>query len=250
MTMESAGSWPKVPGGAMVVGVTAFGLYAETHDFNASMEVLDALPDILYSNSTPPRTIHLVKYPHIRVTYDEVTKAVRDIWNASSASWAETIAATGVEFGEKDCLKVNFVLHLGQMRSYPGYSLEKLGNRDGYVRRDLDGKIPQTIATSSETPTELQFASCPPILYPDFDVEDLAMRLKSAMPNTLIRASTAAGRFSCEYMFYSSLAELWKRGLEKKVMFLHVPARNSNEDINTGVEVVKNLVLEISDTPI
>lgn len=146
------------------------------------MEVLDALPDILYSNSTPPRTIHLVKYPHIRVTYDEVTKAVRDIWNASSASWAETIAATGVEFGEKDCLKVNFVLHLGQMRSYPGYSLEKLGNRDGYVRRDLDGKIPQTIATSSETPTELQFASCPPILYPDFDVEDLAMRLKSAMP--------------------------------------------------------------------
>ena len=63
----------------------------------------------------------------------------------------------------------------------------------------------------------------------------------------MIRASTEAGRFSCEYIYYSSLAELHKRGLEKRVLFVHVPPKNSAEDIMKGVEVVINVIREISE---
>ncbi|KAL7955397.1 hypothetical protein V8C34DRAFT_291664 [Trichoderma compactum] len=245
--MDNRSVWPTTKDGGFIVGVTAFGLYAETHDFNASNMVLAALPPIITSRKKPAKKVYILKYPEIHVTYGSVSQAVQDIWNPKAPAWSKSAAAADIEYDDAEALKVNFVLHLGQMRSFPGYSFEKLANRDGYLRRDLDNQLPATVQNATGDLVEEQFASCPPIIKPDMDVELVTAEVKTRMPNTLIRASTDAGRFSCEYILYSSLAELWRRGLDKRVMFMHVPAKSSEKDITEGVDVAVHLILTIVD---
>ncbi|KAF1913116.1 hypothetical protein BDU57DRAFT_550842 [Ampelomyces quisqualis] len=228
------------------VGVTAFGLYASDYEFNASNLVLAALPDII---PLPGGRTHLriLKYPEISVTFESVSAAVTEIWNTPSAKWATNLAELNSENTEcrkpwKTLCQPDIVLHIGQMRSFAGYSFEKLANRDGYVRKDLDNKIPETSPHPQEKGkwVERKFASNDEILYPAIDIDEVAAKVKAALPDALIRASIDAGRFVCEYTFYSSLAELEIRGQKtKQALFLHVPAKASPEDIKRGVTVVK-----------
>ncbi|KAL8904627.1 MAG: hypothetical protein Q9207_003148 [Kuettlingeria erythrocarpa] len=263
--MRDASPWPTAKDGGFIVGVSAFGLYAETHDFNASNLVLAALPSNLDSRTSGEPKIHILKYPEIHVTYDAVSRATHDIWSEDSATWAGIAAAAGIDYADGNTLKVSFVVHLGQMRAYPGYSFEKLASRDHYERRDLDGMVPTTVEQDDGSLVEDRFAYCPAVLEPDVDVEEVTAIVKETVPvsfssrfvreelvtlmvfqNTLLRASTEAGRFSCEYLLYSSLAALHKKGLQKRVLFTHVPSKDSEEEIAKGVEVVTALIRTIS----
>ncbi|EHK50325.1 hypothetical protein TRIATDRAFT_90483 [Trichoderma atroviride IMI 206040] len=185
--MDNRSVWPTTKDEGVIVGVTAFGLYAETHDFNASNMVLAALPPIITTRKNPAKKVYILKYPEIHVTYGSVSQAVQDIWNPKSAAWSMSAAAADIEYDDADALKVNFVIHLGQMRSFPGYSFEKLANRDGYLRRDLDNQLPAIIKNATGDSVEEQFTSCPTILKPDIDVEVVTTEVKTRMPNTLIR---------------------------------------------------------------
>ncbi|KAL9026673.1 MAG: hypothetical protein Q9196_004696 [Gyalolechia fulgens] len=179
--MQDVSSWPKAKDGGLIVGVSAFGLYAETHDFNASNLVLAALPPTVDSR-TGGQKIHILKYPEIYVTYDAVSRAAHDIWNKDSLIWADIAAAAGIEYVDEDTLKVGFVVHLGQMRAFPGYSFEKLANRDHYERKDLDGIVPKTITEPDGSLVEEKFASCPAVLRPDIDVEEVTASVKETVP--------------------------------------------------------------------
>lgn len=148
--------------------------------------VLAALPPSITTVSN--RTNHLLKYPEIHVRYQCVAQAVADIWNPKSPTWSRSAASAGIQYDDEDDerLKTDLVIHLGQMRSFPGYSLEKIANRDGYSRKDLDDQLPKTIQNMTTAhPVEEQFISCPTTLTSDIDVEAVTADVKQSMPVSL-----------------------------------------------------------------
>lgn len=54
-----------------------------------------------------------------------------------------------------------------------------------------------------------------------------------------MRVSSNAGHNLCEWFFYNSLAEGYKRGAPRNVAFVHVPPGRSEEDLKTGVEILE-----------
>lgn len=57
-----------------------------------------------------------------------------------------------------------------------------------------------------------------------------------------MRISEDAGRYLCDFMFYSSLAELTKRDERKRVLFFHVPVEADDEHVKKGVDIACELI--------
>lgn len=62
------------------------------------------------------------------------------------------------------------------------------------------------------------------------------------MQTTDVRISEDAGRYLCDFIYFSSLAHLTKKGDERRVVFLHVPVDSNEAAIKTGVEVTIELI--------
>ena len=41
----------------------------------------------------------------------------------------------------------------------------------------------------------------------------------------------------CDFIYFSSLAHLWKAGEARRVLFLHVPSDSSDKSVSTGLEL-------------
>jgi len=54
--------------------------------------------------------------------------------------------------------------------------------------------------------------------------------------------SEDAGRYLCDFIYFSSLAHLTKKDEERRVVFLHVPVGVSEDAIKTGVDVTIELI--------
>lgn len=65
-----------------------------------------------------------------------------------------------------------------------------------------------------------------------------------------LRISQDAGRYMCEFIYYSSLAQLYKQEKAKKVVFLHVPSDASQKTVARGRELVINLIRSIVESEI
>jgi len=57
-----------------------------------------------------------------------------------------------------------------------------------------------------------------------------------------VRISEDAGRYLCDFIYYSSLAHLTKKREERRVVFLHVPVDSDEAATKTGVEVTLELI--------
>lgn len=57
-----------------------------------------------------------------------------------------------------------------------------------------------------------------------------------------MRISEDAGRYLCDFIYFSSLAHLTKKGEDRRVVFLHVPVEATEAAIKTGVEVTIELI--------
>lgn len=59
-----------------------------------------------------------------------------------------------------------------------------------------------------------------------------------------VRPSNDAGRYLCDFIYYTSLVEYWRRDpdMMAPVMFLHVPGRVEDLDIETGRKVALELI--------
>lgn len=65
-----------------------------------------------------------------------------------------------------------------------------------------------------------------------------------------LRISEDAGRYMCDFIYYSSLAHLHKQQRPRKVVFLHVPADASHKTVAQGKELLVNLIRSIVETEI
>ena len=46
----------------------------------------------------------------------------------------------------------------------------------------------------------------------------------------------------CDFIYFSSLAHLWRRGRPRRALFLHVPAGSAPEHVDLGRELVLQLI--------
>ena len=165
-------------------------------------------------------------------------------------------------------LDPDFILHLGVAGGRDHFALEILARRDGYIIKDVDdsdGKL------AGETRWKKQ--GLPEVLRVGWDGDDVLRRwreevgkvlgrdgrplsaakgargatsnndkVKDGTTKELVRLSTDAGKFLCEFVLYESLglrAVEEAGGRKGKVAFLHVPGPVDRESIERGVKVAE-----------
>lgn len=63
-----------------------------------------------------------------------------------------------------------------------------------------------------------------------------------------LRISEDAGRYLCDFIYYSSLSTLLKEQRPRKVVFLHVPCDASDKNVAQGRELAVNLIRSIAES--
>lgn len=63
-----------------------------------------------------------------------------------------------------------------------------------------------------------------------------------------LRISEDPGRYLCDFIYYSSLAHLYKANCPRKVVFLHVPSDASDAYVTQGRELAVNLIRSLVES--
>ena len=136
-----------------------------------------------------------------------------------------------------DIPKIDYMIHIGMATSRKFYSVERRGHRDGYEMRDVDGEL-----LSDTEEGKQEWDGLPKELHTDVNVDDVWQRWRAAIPDADIRISEDAGRYLCDYIYYSSLAQLFRKDEERRVVFLHVPVESNDAAVKAGVEITLELI--------
>ena len=129
------------------------------------------------------------------------------------------------------------MIHIGMATSRKFYSVERRGYRDGYEMRDVDGEL-----LSDTEEGRQEWDGLPKELLTDINVDDVWQRWRAALSDADVRISEDAGRYLCDYIYYSTLAQLFRKGEERRVVFLHVPVESNDAAVKAGVEITIELI--------
>ncbi|KAH7026525.1 uncharacterized protein B0I36DRAFT_159582 [Microdochium trichocladiopsis] len=144
--------------------------------------------------------------------------------------------------------KYDFVLHIGMAGPQPMYQLERRAHRDGYRLRDVDGNLLGDDERHSAEGERWIWHGLPHEILTDLDIERVYKRWVERSPkreSTILRISDDPGRYLCDFIYFSSLAHLWKQGKPREVLFLHVPAVADEDVLEYGRELVLQLLRSI-----
>lgn len=132
----------------------------------------------------------------------------------------------------------DLVLNIGMAAKNQFYSLETCARRDGYVRKDVRGETMGNDLLWKDT------YHAPETLEPTFDTVDISRRWKTSLPDEDLRSSSDAGNFCCDFIYYTSMVEYWRRDMhgQRPCMFLHVPGGHTDADLARGRQVALNLI--------
>ncbi|EPE02280.1 pyroglutamyl peptidase type [Ophiostoma piceae UAMH 11346] len=241
-----------------VVLVTGFDAFRGEYPQNPSWEIAKLLPEFLparpktalETSQTAPR-VRIVVYPEpIRVNYQVVRKLVPTLWDGQTQE--------GSAF--KPPPRIDLVLHIGMAGPRIHYALEKIGRRDGYALPDVDdlylGDSPQ-----DRTDPAWPWFGVPAALESDIALDSVLERWRATAPaDSDLRISLDAGRYLCDFIYFSSLAHLYRKSKEtggqdvryrrSRVAFLHVPAAASPERVEAGRVLVVELIRALVDAEV
>lgn len=65
-----------------------------------------------------------------------------------------------------------------------------------------------------------------------------------------LRISEDAGRYLCDFIYFSSMAHLYKQQRSRKVVFFHVPADASERHVAQGQELAMNLIRSVVESEV
>ena len=147
----------------------------------------------------------------------------------------------------------DFIVHIGMAAGRHHYALETLTRRDGYIIKDVDGCEDRGVGEVRRKADGLP--ECLRVGWDPIDVfgrwrDGLRKDIKSEGQD-MVRLSTDAGKFLCEFILYESLGtravEDAERGTGKKgkVAFLHVPGAVDGESVSRGVRVAEAAIRAI-----
>lgn len=158
----------------------------------------------------------------------------------------------------------DLIVHMGIASTRGYYSVETQAHRDNYQITDIHGKIgfedgeklwkekglpallkpgPAKTSSSDESDTVASPAVSSPRIVP-YPAEDhfLETWKSYAPPGTDIRISEDAGRYLCEFIFYTSLSEALQEGRDRASVFFHVPSWTDEQSLETGRQVAIALI--------
>ncbi|KAI5211581.1 hypothetical protein AUEXF2481DRAFT_5197 [Aureobasidium subglaciale EXF-2481] len=224
--------------------VTGFGPYDGVGSGNLSYSIVTTLPKFLPATSRCPIPVRVVIHPYdIPVIYNEVRSLVPRLYDA---------------YGHE----ADIWLHFGMRPGQDSYSIERVSRRDGYHEtEDITGH------TLPKNDGESFFRDCPKSLYTTLDIDDVFARWRSKLLDApevspelgavRIRKSSDPGHFICDFLYYSVLAEHWRRkgrpiGGSRlpellPVMFLNVPTENTVEQLRRARHVTICLMQALAE---
>ncbi|KAK9872462.1 hypothetical protein WA026_017931 [Henosepilachna vigintioctopunctata] len=165
--------------------VTGFGPFGN-HPINASWEAVKLLPDEFLG--------HKVVKCQIPVSYTDVENKIPQMWSS---------------------LKPELVVHVGVSGEARKITIEKNANRNGYVISDCYGKEHPTGQVCEAEVGE----DC---ISTGIDVKEICDFLNNTSEPMKYEQSENAGRYLCEYIYYTSLMQD-----REKCIFIHVPPLDS-----------------------
>ncbi|EJT73285.1 hypothetical protein GGTG_10130 [Gaeumannomyces tritici R3-111a-1] len=230
----------------------------------------------------PLPTVRIRKHPEpIRVNYQVVRALVPTLWDGpsaavtggddeqkeqqqqkgeeeeeekegnSTAATTTTTTTTTVGDGNGKKPKIDLLLHLGMAGPRPYYSIERRGHRDGYRGRDVDDELLNDEERHRQEREGWVWHGLPHDLETDLDLEDVVLRWRGYSPwDSDLRVSGDAGRYLCDFIYYSSLAHLYRAGEYRRVVFLHVPADLSEEALARGLDLTIQLIRSLVESEV
>lgn len=165
---------------------------------------------------------------------------------------------------EEQKIRVDAMLHLG-MNFQSTWAVEKRARRDGYDWVGDDGvPLPKHNGGKGQ-----RWEGLPDVLKPAFDVDKIVGGLQAVLPvltcwprpttltgtaltfltqGTPTVISTDAGLMYCEFIFYSSLATLYRRNEMPRALFLHHAGKMSSPaGIAEGARVATSAICLMVD---
>lgn len=121
------------------------------------------------------------------------------------------------------------------LRGLQGHSdavyLESAANKTGYRHADVAGNYAPNLSATVDNvvPEELKSP---------FNVQAIAARLQPVYKH--LKPSSDAGRFLCEFIFYTSLAQEHQLQTGRKVQFVHVPSLPATANMRADGTVETN----------
>ncbi|XP_039759647.1 pyroglutamyl-peptidase 1 [Pararge aegeria] len=190
-----------------IVLVTGFGPFLN-HPVNASWEAVRAMNKEEIENKCNVELVQL----EIPVTYENVDEFVPALWETHTPK---------------------LMIHVGVSSVANCITLETQAHRKGYQRLDYFNKCPANFACSAEGAIRI---------HTKLDAERIC---KDYNDNPLMETSAItskdAGRYLCEYIYYTSLSVN-----NKRTLFVHVPDMNiySTDQTARALERILELCLE------
>ncbi|KAI4104026.1 MAG: hypothetical protein L6R37_003508 [Teloschistes peruensis] len=224
-----------------------------SYPINPSHLIANNLPASFTSHDLPNINVNITRVTPIPVEYRSVRgviprilfpdKALRGLLDEPNGPYPFDNAAAAGPAIEEDKSSWDFILHIGMAAPRRYYTMETRAHRDGYVAKDQAGETMENDTLWSD-----EYKS-PEILKPAFDTDDVWRRWKSDLMGVDVRPSSDAGRYLCDFIYYSSLVEFWRRdpdaaaaGGGAQVMFLHVPGYGGEADVEMGSRVALGLI--------
>ncbi|KAF7555632.1 hypothetical protein G7046_g6494 [Stylonectria norvegica] len=211
----------------LTVLVTGFGPFREQYPVNPSGEIANGLPEYL-----PPLRAKDSHSRHHAVDIPEVRILVHP-----------------------EPIRVNYkvidlAVHIGMAGPRPFYCIERRGHRDGYKFADVDGHKLDDDALR-ERGDHWVWEGMPEELETELDADDVLARWQRySVKDADLRISEDAGRYMCDFIYYSSLAQLAKQQRPRKVIFLHVPSDASTKSVAQGRELAVNLIRSLVESEV
>ncbi|KAH7359030.1 hypothetical protein B0T11DRAFT_285619 [Plectosphaerella cucumerina] len=262
--------------------VTGFAPFKSAYPVNPAWEIASRLPAYLpaaapsssepTSSPTLPCVRILVHPEAVRVNYQTVRKLVPQLWqtrdssdpeehlqttdgagdrgNATDADYDAEAGGRGRHLPEKP-KRIDACIHIGMADPRLYYSIEHRGHRDGYTMPDVDGERLLDEERRRRLGDEWIWSGVPDELETAFDVGDILDRWrKHSPPDSDLRISEDAGRYLCDFIYFSSLAYLYKRNEQRRVLFLHVPSAATDAAVAKGKELTIQLIRSLAESEI
>ncbi|KAK1600204.1 uncharacterized protein LY79DRAFT_10778 [Colletotrichum navitas] len=232
--------------------VTGFGPFKAQYPVNPSWEIARSLPAYLpplrarnpkehplasfsFSSaaaSRPLPPVRILVHPEaIRVNYMTVRALVPQFWDPATHP------------------RVDAVVHIGMAGPRLFYSVERRGHRDGYTFPDVDGHRLEDDERRREEGDDWVWHGMPPEIETGLDLADVLERWKAHSPEgSDLRISEDAGHYLCDFIYFSSLAHLWRAREHRRVTFLHVPSDASKASVARGTELAVQLIRSIAES--
>ncbi|KAG8666057.1 hypothetical protein FPOAC2_11149 [Fusarium poae] len=222
----------------ITVLVTGFGPFREQYPVNPSWEIANSLPSHLPPlRAKDPNSRHAAAFlPNVRISvHPEPIRVNYQVVRGLVPSFYDTLRPFDV------------VIHIGMAGPRPFYSIERRGHRDGYKHPDVDGEIIDS--DEDRQKDEWPWRGLPEEIETELHLDQLLSLWQGhSSEYDDLRISEDAGHYLCDFIYYSSLSELWKHQRPRKTVFLHVPADASPSSVERGRDLTLNLIRSIVES--